>query len=100
MIASRSLWGICRCIDETVKLAVRICCASHSTYTTFSEMRMGKVDIVTLTYLGWCVTEDDGLRYGKRVVKVAQRVKLPVFLFNSDEEFLEAFHHQFILISP
>jgi hypothetical protein len=55
-------------------------------------MRMGKVDIVTLTYLGWCVTEDDGLRYGKRVVKVAQRVKLPVFLFNSDEEFLKAFH--------
>jgi hypothetical protein len=41
---------------------------------------MGKVDIVT--YLGSCVTEDDGLRYGEGVVKVAQRVKN----FNSDEE--------------
>ena len=53
-----------------------------------------QVDLVM--YFGSCVTEDDGLCYGKGVVKVTQHVKLPVFLFYSDEEWLEAFHHHFI----
>jgi hypothetical protein len=39
------------------------------------------------------------LCYGKSVIKITQRVKLPVFLFDSDEELLDAFKRQFITLN-
>lgn len=48
------------------------------------------------TYLASCVTEDDGLRNCEGVVKVAQRVELPVLLFNGDEELFDPFKCQLI----
>lgn len=51
-----------------------------------------------MTYLAPCVAEDNGLCNCEGVIKVAQRVKLPVLLFNSDEELLDAFKGQFITL--
>jgi len=51
-----------------------------------------------MTHLASRITEDDGLCYGKSVIKVAERVELPVFLFDSDKELLDAFKRQFVTL--
>lgn len=44
------------------------------------------------------VTENDRLRNGQSVIQITKRVKLPVFLFDGDEELLDSFKSQFITL--
>ena len=44
------------------------------------------------------VAEDDGLRDGQRVVKVAQSVKFPFLTLNGHEELLDSFQSQLIAV--
>ena len=41
-------------------------------------------------YLPASIAENDGLSDGERVVEIAKGVKLPVFLFDGDEELFDA----------
>ena len=51
-----------------------------------------------MTYFASCVAEDDGLCYGECVIKVAQRVKFPILLFDGDEELFDTFKRQLITL--
>lgn len=44
------------------------------------------------------VTENDRLRNSQSVIQITKRIKLPVFLFDGDEELLDSFKSQFITL--
>jgi len=50
------------------------------------------------TYLAPCVTEDDGLSDRDGLIKITERVKLPLLLLDSNVKLLNTFECQFITL--
>ena len=51
-----------------------------------------------VAYLCLRVAKDDSLCDGERIIQIAERVKLPVFAFNRDEELLDALQRQLVAL--
>ena len=50
------------------------------------------------THLAACIAENNGLCDRQRVVQVAQRIELPVFLLDGDEELLDALQRELVAL--
>jgi len=48
--------------------------------------------------LALCITEDNGLGDGERIIKVTERVKLPLLAFHRHKELLDTFQRQLITV--
>ncbi len=93
MMASRSFCTISPCIEDTVKFAARIFSVSQSTCKTVNEdHRHG----IFYTDLSPCVAENNRLSDCQCVVEVTQGVKLPILLFDRNEELLDALESQLV----